>query len=53
MDFSLETQVLILFLFLFSPYFSIALLDNSIVRKWFQSLDDKNVVLAALKLFWT
>ena len=43
--------MLILFLFLFSPSFSIALLDNFNFRKLYQSLDDKNVVFAVLKLF--
>ena len=43
--------MLMLFLFLFSPSFFITLLDNFIVRKLYYSLDDKNVVCAALKLF--
>ena len=40
--------MLILFLFLFSPSYFIALLDIFIVR----FLDDKNLVFAALKLSW-
>ena len=49
---SLETRMLILFLFLLSPSFFITLLDNLIVWKLYQSLDDKNVLFAAIKLFW-
>ena len=51
LEFSLETQVLILFLLLFSPSFLISLLDNSIVRKSYQNLDYTNVVSAALMPF--
>ena len=43
--------MLTLFLFLFPLSFFIDLLDNFIVRKLYQSLDDTNVVFAALKLF--
>ena len=53
LEFSLETQVLILFLLLFSLSFFIAVLDNFIVRKSYQSLDYTNVVFAALKPFLT
>ena len=48
LEFSLETQVLILFVLLFSPSFFIALLDNFIVRKSHQSLDYTNVVLVSM-----
>ena len=48
LELSLETQVLILFLLLFSPSFFIAWLDNFIVRKSYQSLDYINVVFATL-----
>ena len=51
LEFFLETQMLTLFLFLFPLSFFIDLLDNFIVRKLYQSLDDTNVVFAALKLF--
>ena len=55
LEFFLETQMLTLFLFLltFCFYFLLFIgsLDNFIVRKLYKSLDDTNVVFAALKLF--